>query len=35
MRDPRIRASREIIAGVLIGDYRREHLFTDIDYLTP
>jgi transposase len=28
LRDPRIRASRETIAKSLVGDYRREHLFT-------
>src|ERR1700757_2175171 len=28
LRDPRIRASHEIIAKSLVGDYRREHLFT-------
>ena len=28
LRDPRIRASHETIAKSLVGDYRREHLFT-------
>lgn len=28
LRDPRIRASQETIAKSLVGDYRREHLFT-------
>jgi len=28
MRDQRIKASRETIAAALVGDYRREHLFT-------
>ena len=28
MRDPRIKASEETIAAALVGDYRREHLFT-------
>lgn len=28
LRDPRIRASHEIIAKSLVGDYRQEHLFT-------
>lgn len=28
LRDPRIRVSQEIIAKSLVGDYRREHLFT-------
>jgi len=28
LRDPRIRASSETIAKSLVGDYRREHLFT-------
>jgi transposase len=27
LRDPRIRASQEIIAKSLVGDYRPEHLF--------
>ena len=28
LRDPRIRASQDTIAKSLVGDYRREHLFT-------
>jgi transposase len=28
LRDPRIRASKDTIAKSLVGDYRREHLFT-------
>jgi transposase len=28
LRDPRIRATSETIAKSLVGDYRREHLFT-------
>lgn len=28
LRDPRIKNSKEIIAKSLVGDYRREHLFT-------
>jgi transposase len=28
LRDPRIKASQETIAKSLVGDYRREHLFT-------
>jgi hypothetical protein len=28
LRDPRIRASHETIAKSLVGDYRREHMFT-------
>jgi transposase len=28
LRDPRIKASEETIAAALVGDYRREHLFT-------
>jgi transposase len=28
LRDPRTKASQEIIAKSLVGDYRREHLFT-------
>jgi transposase len=28
LRDPRIRASQKTIAKTLVGDYRREHLFT-------
>jgi len=27
-RDPHIKASKEVIAKALVGDYRREHLFT-------
>jgi transposase len=28
LRDPRIRASHDIVAKSLVGDYRQEHLFT-------
>jgi transposase len=28
LRDPRIKATEETIAAALVGDYRREHLFT-------
>lgn len=28
LRDPRIKASEETIAAALVGDYRREHVFT-------
>jgi transposase len=28
MRDPRIKASEDTVAKALVGDYRREHLFT-------